>query len=248
MINVLICGISTDMGKCVYKAAERKGLNIVCGVDKTIDGDFEFNCPVYSSFEDVRELVDVIIDVSTPEMLKDILAYAIENSCPLIEGTIDYNQKQKDDIQKASEKIPVFLSSNLSLGVNVMFKVCVETAKMFKNYDIEIVEKYSAHKVNAPGSTTKALANELNLALGGTRKISVGREGMRHENEIGIHCVRGGHIGSEHEVIFIGEKELISIKHVTEDNSLFADGAVAIINFLSGKQNGLFSIKDFFNV
>lgn len=245
MKNVLICGISTDMGKCVYEVAERSGINVLCGVDKKING--EFTCPVYKSFEEVRELVDVIIDVSSPDMLDEAIGYAIENGIPLIEGTTGYDQKQKELIKKAAEKIPVFMSYNLSLGVNVLFKLCVETARILKDYDIEIIEKYNAAKKNAPGATTVAIANELNEALGGKKKIVIGRSGARHSNEIGIHCVRGGSIDSEHEVLFIGEKETITLSHVTEDDSLYAEGAVAIIKFLSDKKKGYYTIKDYFD-
>lgn len=244
MKNVLICGISTDMGKCVYEVAERNGINVICGVDKKISG--EFTCPVYKSFEQVRELIDVIIDVSSPDMLDQTLSFALENGIPLIEGTTGYTKKQKESIVKAAEKIPVFMSYNLSLGVNVLFKLCVETAKMLKDYDIEIIEKYNAKKINTPGATTIAIANELNEALGGSRKIVIGRSSARHAGEIGIHCVRGGAIDSEHEVLFFGEKEEIKLSHITVDDALYAEGAVAIIKFLSDKQKGYFTIKDYF--
>ena len=244
MINVLICGISTDMGKCVYEVAERNGINIVCGVDKKISG--EFTCPVYKSFEEVRELVDVIIDVSSPDMIKETLAFAIDNNYPLIEGTTGYTAKQKETIREAGKKIPVFMSYNLSLGVNVLFKLCVETARMLKGYDVEIIEKYNSRKKNAPGATTLAIANELNLALGGNKKIIIGRSSARRSDEICIHCVRGGAISSDHEILFIGEKELITLRHITEDNSLYAEGAIAITKFLSGKPAGYYTIKDYF--
>ena len=246
MKNVLICGIATDMGKCVYKEAERQNLNVVCGVDKSLNGDWEFDCPVYSSYDDVREFVDVIIDVSSPSMLGSTLAFAKENSCPLREGTTGYTAKQKQDIMLASESIPVFMSYNLSLGVNVMFKLCVEAAKMLKNYDIEIIEKYSPLKINTPGATTISLANELNLALGGNRKIVIGRTNGRKGDEICIHCIRGGSASNEHEILFLGKKEKLSLLHVTDDNSLYADGAIAIINFLSDKKSGYYTIKDYF--
>ena len=245
MKNVLICGISTDMGKCVYEVAERNGINVICGVDKKISG--EFTCPVYKSYEEVREFIDVIIDVSSPVMLKETLAFAIENNIPLVEGTTGYTKAQKESIKKAAEKIPVFMSYNLSLGVNVLFKLCVETAKMLKDYDIEIIEKYNADKVNTPGATTIAIANELNEALGGTKKIVIGRSAARRANEIGIHCVRGGAIANEHEVLFFGGKEEIKLGHLTVDDSLYAEGAIAIIKFLSDKEKGYFTIKDYFN-
>ena len=245
MVNVLICGINTDMGRCMYEVAERNGINVVCGVDKTIGGTF--SCPVYRSFDEVCEIIDFVIDVSSPDMLDDILAFAKDNNFPLIEGSVGFSAKQKEQLEKAGEFIPVFMSYNLSLGVNLLFKVCVETAKALKDYDIEIIEKYNAKKINAPGATTINLANELNEAVGGDRKIVIGRSSQRKSGEICLHCVRGGNIDSQHDVLFVGDKETITISHVTEDDALYAEGAIAIINFLKGKKSGFYSMKDYFS-
>ena len=244
MINVLICGINTDMGRSMYEVAERNGINVVCGVDKTISD--VFNCPVYNSYEDVREMVDFVIDVSSPDMLDMTLGFVKENNYPLIEGTTGYSFKQKEELKKAGEVVPVFMSYNLSLGVNVLFRLCVETAKVLRGYDIEIVERYNAKKINTPGSTTLNLANELNEALGGNMKIIIGRTSLRKSGEICLHCIRGGNVDSQHDVLFIGEKETITISHITEDNALYAEGAVMIVNFLKEKKNGFITMKDYF--
>ena len=190
MVNVLICGINTDMGKCMYDVAEHNGINVVCGVDKSLGTTF--NCPVYKSFDEVREIIDFVIDVSSPDMLEDVLAFVKENDYPLIEGSVGYSAKQKQQLKEAGDSVPVFMSYNLSLGVNLLFRLCVETAKALKNYDIEIIEKYNANKVNAPGATTINLANELNEALGATRKIVYGRTSQRKKGEASTICRNKG--------------------------------------------------------
>ncbi len=246
MINVLICGINSEFGKAVYQLSKDTNLNIVCGVDKGIMAD-QINCPIYKSFDEVREVIDLVIDFSSPDMLDDVLAFVTENGCPLIESTAGYTQKQKTKIKKAGEKAPIFMSYNLSVGVNLMLKLCVEIATSVPSYDIEIIEKYDSQKINAPGSIALSIAQEINQALGGNRKIVCGRKAKRRSDEICIHAVRGGLKHDEHEIMFIGEKEIITIKHSAFDNLLYADGAIKLVSFMIGKPNGYYTIKDYFN-
>ncbi len=244
MINVLICGINSEFGKTVYQQSKDTNLNVVCGIDKGMVGDY--NCPVYKSFDEVREVVDLVIDFSSPDMLDDVLEFVTENGCPLVESTTGYTQKQKAKIKKASEKAPIFMSYNLSVGVNLMLKLCVEMATALPTYDIEIIEKYDAQKINAPGAIALNIAQEINLALGNTKKIICGRSSKRRGEEICIHSVRGGSKHDEHEIMFLGEKEVISIKHSAFDNLLYADGAIKLASFMNGKPNGYYTLKDYF--
>lgn len=247
MVNVLICGINDEKAQRVYNLTKQNpDVHIVCGVGSmaTISGNIE--CPVYTALDQVREIVDMIIDFSASEMLDQVLEYAIKNKCKLIECSVGYTKEQKQKVKDAAKLIPIFVSQYLSIGVNLLFKLCVKAAETLGKYDVEIIEKYYSYKKNAPGSITLSLAEDIKEALGGNRKIVIGRSSKRHGDEICIHCVRGGNILGEHEILFIGEREVITIKHETLDKSLYAEGAVKIAIFMANKPAGYYTMKDYF--
>ncbi|MBP5177410.1 MAG: 4-hydroxy-tetrahydrodipicolinate reductase [Clostridia bacterium] len=247
MTNVLICGIFSNTGMAVYNAVKDKtDVNVVCGVDakNPVVGYCDF--PVYKSFDEVREAVDLVIDFSSPDMLDEVLSYVTENSCTLIEGTTGYTKKQKEYIRSYGEKASIFMSNYLSLGLDILFKLCFEAAKALGTFDIEIIEMYYRNKINAPGMTTLSLAEFINDATGGNRKIVVGRSSKRKGDEICIHSVRGGIMNGTHEVMFIGEKEVLSVKHDILDTSAYGEAAYDVINFMKGKPYGFFTLKDYY--
>ena len=247
MTNILICGIFSKTGMSVYNSVkDKKDVNVVCGVDakNAFVGGCDF--PVYKSFDEVREAVDIVVDFSSPDMLDEVLSYVTENDCILIEGTAGYTKKQKEQIKACGEKAAIFMSNYLSLGLNLLFRLCFETAKTLGNFDVEIVEMYYKDKVNAPGMTTLSLAEYINEATGGTRKIVVGRTSKRKGDEICIHSVRGGTLIGRHEVMFIGEKETLTVTHDTLDRSVYGEAAYEVINFMKGKPYGFYSLKDYY--
>lgn len=244
MINVLISGINDGTGKKVYELITKtEDFNLVCGVDEAIGGDF--NCPVYKNFDEVKEMVDVVIDFSKPERLPFVLEFVKENGCALVEGTTGYTKVQMQQIKKLSETLPVFISHNLSLGTSMLFRLARIAASELKNFDIEIIEYRDREKQNAPGATTLSLARDISETLGEKSKIVSGRNGKRKQGEISLHSVRGGNIAGANEILFIGEDELIQIKHESFDNLLFARGAIKAARFISEKTAGFYTMKDF---
>lgn len=246
MINVLISGINDGTGKKVYELITKdEGFNLVCGVDEEIGGDF--NCPVYKNFDEVKEMVDVVIDFSKPERLPFVLEFVKENGCALAEGTTGYTKAQLQQIKKLSESLPVFISHNLSLGTSMLFRLARIAARELKNFDIEIIEYRDREKQNAPGATSLSLARDIFETLKGCdeRKIVSGRNGKRKPGEISLHSVRGGNLAGANEILFIGEDELIQIKHESFDNLLFARGAIKAARFIVEKTAGFYTMKDF---
>jgi len=247
MKNILICGIFSKTGMSVYDSVkDKEDLNVVCGVDayNPMIGDCDF--PVYKSFDEVREAVDIVIDFSTPDMIDQVMEFVTENNCILIEGSSGYTHKQKEYIRESGKNACIFMSNYLSSGLNLLFKLCFEAAKSLGKFDVEIVEMYYNTKVNAPGATTLSLAEYINEALGGNRKIVVGRSSKRKGDEICIHSVRGGTLAGKHEVMFIGEKEILTVMHDTLDISIYGDAAYSVINFMKDKPYGFYSLKDFY--
>ena len=249
MINVLISGALGRMGRKVFEAANlSQTVKAVCGVD--IKEDFSNSSyPVYSNFNNVKEKVDVIIDFSAPANLDNVLEYAIKNGTPAVLCATGYSEDQVDLVKHASNKIAVFRSGNMSLGVNVLIDIVKKAATALGGFDVEIIEKHHNQKVDAPSGTALMLADAVK-EVQPEKYYTYGREGIvgkRNESEIGIHAVRGGNIVGEHDVIFAGNFETITISHQATDRSVFAEGAIKAAIYLYGKTSGLYNMNDVIN-
>lgn len=250
MINVLICGISGETGKRVYLTSQKnEKLNVVCGVDNQFNSNIEFDCPVYKSFEEVKEMVDVIINFSTPDALDEVLKFALENKCAIVEGTTGYTQKQKEEIEKAGNEIAIFMPTNVSTGVNALRKLCLLAAETLGDFDIEIIEEHQACKINAPSMTSKIIAEAINETFLKDKKIVAGRKGngARNKDEICIHSIRGGNLNGKTQIMFIGEGETLTITHEVHHRTLFAQGACDVACFIVTQAPGIYNLENFYN-
>ena len=246
MVNVLISGALGRMGKKVYESGiENANVKLVCGLD--IKDDFSNPAfPIYDSFNKINEKVDVIIDFSRPNSLDNIIEFATKNNCGVVFCTTGYTEEDLQKINDASKKIAVFRSANMSLGVNVLIKAVKEVANLLGDFDIEIVEAHHNKKVDAPSGTALMLADAVKSVLEDKNYV-YGRNGVvgkRTKEEIGIHAIRGGNIVGDHQVMFIGENETITLSHHASDRALFADGAIKAAIFLKDKTSGLFDMND----
>jgi 4-hydroxy-tetrahydrodipicolinate reductase len=224
-------------------------MTIVAGVDATLKAENSY--PVYTEPNQVKENVDIIIDFSHPNALNGILSYAMEKSLPIVIATTGHSEAQKDFIASASNSIPVLLSANMSLGINLMLDLVKRATKMLHGpFDIEIIEKHHNQKIDAPSGTALAIADAVNAALPGNEmKYVYDRHSSmqkRTRDEIGIHSVRGGTITGEHTIIFAGNDEMIEIKHTAVSKDLFAEGALKAAAFLYDKAPGYYKMQDIF--
>lgn len=244
-MNLLICGALGKMGKKVYEASlNDESVNVVCGVDIKDDDSLPF--PVYCSFDKVKEKVDVIIDFSSPLNLDSILKYAIQNKVNSVLCTTGYGDIENEKVKKASEKIAIFRSSNMSLGVNVIIDLVKKAYKLLSGFDVEIIEAHHNQKVDAPSGTALMIADAIKKEDDDVF-FSYGRQGnvgKRKKKEIGIHAIRGGNIVGKHEVIFAGENETVTISHEASDRGVFAVGAISASKYIIKKEKGLYSMDD----
>lgn len=248
MIKILICGVSGRLGQAVCDCASKADdLVVTAGVDK-FTGEGEGLFSVYKNIEDVIETVDVVIDFSRPDSIDSVLTFAKQRGCGVVIGTTGHTAEQKQMILGAAADIPVFFASNMSLGVNLQIELIRKAAEFLgEGYDIEIIEKHHNMKVDAPSGTALTLAEELNGVFKNTKEFSFGRtpdSGRRDKNEIGIHAVRGGSIVGEHQVIFIGSDEILTVEHQALSISVFAVGALRAARYLEGKTPGLYTMED----
>lgn len=247
MINVILVGANGKMGQVICRIADESSyVNIVCGID--INTEKRNSFPVYSSFSEVKEDCDVIIDFSHPSSLASTLQYAISNKKAIVIATTGLSADQLLSIKDASQIIPVFFSANMSLGVNLIIQLAKKaTALLEDSFDIEIIEKHHNLKIDAPSGTALAIADAINETCSQSNEYVYDRHSVRKKRskrEIGIHSVRGGTIVGEHDVIFAGNDEIIEIKHTATSKEIFAVGAVKAARFLYQKAPGLYNMDD----
>jgi 4-hydroxy-tetrahydrodipicolinate reductase len=247
MKRIVISGCSGKMGRVIsHCIEERKDCKVVAGFDIMTESYSDF--PIFKKPKEYVGEADVIIDFSHPSLIHDLLDYAVERNIPVVVSTTGFNKDQIDFIQETSRKIPVFFSFNMSLGVNLLVELAKKATQVLGGqFDIEIIEKHHNQKIDAPSGTAIMIADAINDTLDNTCKFVYDRHSQRKKrdkNEIGIHAVRGGTIVGEHEVIFAGRDEIITLSHSAMSKEIFAVGSVNAAVFLSGKTPGLYNMSD----
>ena len=246
MIKVLINGCNGKMGQEVLNAINNnEKFEVLNGVD--IKNNPEYNFPVYTNTDEIKEKPDVIIDFSVPVATMNILEYAKEKKVPIVIATTGLTDDQKQKIKEYSKIIPIFQSANMSYDINLMKKVVAEVAKNLNQTDIEIVEIHHNRKIDSPSGTALLLADSINNALDNKMEYNFNRfqnREKRKKNEIGFSSIRGGNIVGEHTVIFFGENESFEITHKAYSRGVFAEGALKGAEYIVGKENGYYSMDD----
>ncbi len=175
-----------------------------------------------------------------------MLEYALSNSVPCVICTTGYSQEQVAKIKAASEKTAIFYSGNMSLGINVLIELAKSAAKVLGGqFDIEILEKHHNQKLDAPSGTALMIADGISEELKDEPQYVFDRHAYRKKrakNEIGISSVRGGTIVGEHEVIFAGHDEVVTITHQAQSKEVFAVGAVNAAVFLVTQPAGMYDM------
>ena len=243
--RIILCGACGKMGGNVLSLLEQdENAVAVCGVDLFPK---EIGIPVYKSFSKIKEQADVIIDFSSPTGLKERLDYAKDNRLGIVLASTGFSAEDLQLIDDYAKEIAIFKTANLSLGVNVMQALCKAAAQVFgDNFDVEIIERHHNLKKDAPSGTALMLFDTINEVFENEKRLVNGRDGIvgaREKNEIGMHAVRGGTIVGEHEVMFAGEDEIITITHSARSKRVFAVGAIRAAKFLQGKQAGRYKMK-----
>ncbi len=239
-MNLLIYGISGCMGSLIEELAKEDGcFDNIYGKSKESLGI------------DTNKKYDVIIDFSHPSSLDDIIDLAKDNKASLVIGTTGYSERQLEKIKHLSKEIPILKSTNMSMGMNILFSLVEKTASILKDkVDIEVIESHHNRKVDAPSGSAKTILESIERGLGEKRRHQHGRYGecKRQKGEIGIHSIRGGNIVGFHEASFINELETIKISHEAYNRSVFANGALIAAKFVANKEPGLYTMKDILNV
>ena len=246
MTKVIITGCSGKMGaSLINAAASREDIEIIGGIDivEPVNAKFEYA----KTFSELKCSADVIVDFSNPVVLDSMLEYAVEKNIPVVICTTGYSEEQKKKIFAASEKIAVFYSGNMSLGINLIIELAKKAAAVFgDSFDVEIVEQHHNQKLDAPSGTALMIADAISEAKTDAEYVydRHSYRKKRDKKEIGIHSVRGGNIVGEHEVIFAGQDEVLTISHSAHSKTVFAVGALNAAVYLKNKGAGMYNMSD----
>lgn len=179
---------------------------------------------------EMGDAADALIDFSVPEASLERLAECVKRRRPAVVCTTGFTDAQKQTIADAARSIPVVFSSNMSVGVNVLFKVAAEVAKALgPAYDLDIVETHHRFKKDAPSGTARTLADEIEKATG------------RRPN---VHAVRSGDVVGDHRIVFGSIGDAIEIRHTASTRDIFAKGALRAAEWVTRAKPGLYSMRD----
>ena len=247
MTDIVIQGIAGRMGHVLCDMiAQRQDCRVVAGID--LHAGEQNGIPVVADPEDLAGRGDVIIDFSSPAAVERILPYCEAHKMPIVLCTTGMSDELNLRIVQLSRSVPVFKSANMSLGINLLAELCKRASAILGGgYDVEIVEQHHHNKLDAPSGTALMLADAINEEQGGAYHYVYDRSAVRAKRdpmEIGISSVRGGSIVGDHEVLFCGPDEVITLKHTAYSRSVFANGAVNAAVYLAGKEPGLYNMGD----
>ncbi len=247
MTKLIITGANGKMGKVIQSiVSQRDDCKIVAGVDLNCDSTADF--PIHSTLTEVKECADVLIDFTNPILLDDLLEYSKSTATPLVIATTGYTDEQKKKITDAAENIPIFFTYNMSIGINLLANLAKKAVQVLgDDFDVEIVEKHHNQKIDAPSGTALMLADAISQEMTESMKYEYDRHSKREKrgkNEIGLHSVRGGTIVGEHDIIFAGHDEIITLSHSARSKEIFAVGAVNAAVYMKGKSAGMYDMKE----
>ncbi|MFQ8689619.1 MAG: 4-hydroxy-tetrahydrodipicolinate reductase [Blautia sp.] len=248
MTRIIMHGCNGHMGQVITGlVAQDPDAEIVAGIDPVDSRDNGY--PVFTDLESCQVEADAIIDFSNAKAVDALMDYSAKRGIPLVLCTTGLSQEQMDRVDEVSGRVAILKSANMSLGINTLFKLIQEAAKVLATagFDMEIVERHHHLKVDAPSGTALALADSLNEAMDNQYHYVYDRSKVRQARdakEIGISAVRGGSIVGEHEVIFAGPDVVLEFKPTAYSKAVFGKGAVEAAKFLAGKPAGRYDMKD----
>ena len=251
MTRIIMHGCNGHMGQVISGlVAQDADAEIVAGIDMM--DNRENGYPVFTDLDSCQVDADAIIDFSNAKAVDALMDYSAKSGIPLVLCTTGLSEEQNAKVDEISKKVAIMKSANMSLGINTLFKLIQEAAKVLATagFDMEIVERHHHLKVDAPSGTALALADSLNEAMDHKYHYVYDRSQVRQkrdEKEIGISAVRGGSIVGEHEIIFAGPDEVIEFKHTAYSKAVFGKGAVEAAKYLAGKPAGRYDMKDVIN-
>lgn len=253
MLNIGIHGGSGKMGTMIYECLKNYD-NAIASAIYTIEPlKYTPSCVATGDLSEFFEHCDVVIDFSINQGAITLLNYARTNPKPICMGTTALGEEGQNLLKLASSVMPILYATNMSLGVAILNKLAFLAAKSLREFDVEILEMHHKHKKDAPSGTALSLAQNIakarDLNLNDVMVTSrAGRFDERKNDEISVVSLRGGDIVGKHTAGFYADGEFVEISHTATSRSTFANGAIKAAIWLSGKENGLYTINDYLGI
>lgn len=253
-MKITVCGAAGRMGQAISSVVKAdQDVEIVGAIEYDASPAIGTGNPEIAPSTDLEKYLkesDILIDFTNPESSLKNLEIAAKLKKPIVIGTTGFIDEQKNEIEKYAKSIPILMSPNMSVGVNILFKLVDSVAKRIPDYDVEIVELHHNKKKDAPSGTAMKIAEVAASALDrNLSKVGVyGRKSIlaeRKKEEIGVMSIRAGDIVGEHTVYFAGFGERLELKHVAHSRDTLAAGAIRGAKWLiENKKPGLYDMQD----
>jgi 4-hydroxy-tetrahydrodipicolinate reductase len=256
-MNIIISGILGRMGRTVLDAAAGEpDVDVAFGIDR---GDSDGaallfrgkEVPLYADCADGMACdapADAIVDFSHYTATPEILDFAVKRGLAVVVATTALGEAERGKLREAAKSIPVFNSSNMSLGVAIAKKMAQLAAPALeRDFNIEIIEAHHNMKKDSPSGTAIMLADAINESCAAKKDYVFGRHGKDDDpkiTELGIHAVRCGTLPGKHTIMFAGPDEVIEITHTAYSRRIFALGALKAARYITGKPAGLYTMDD----
>ncbi len=262
MIRVIVCGAAGRMaGRIVALVQEANDFTLAGAVERPghqgigkdageLAGIGKIGLPLVDDLRSVVKEGQVVFDFTTPQAAMSHLHVAAQAKVPMVLGTTGLSESDMKKAKELSAAIPCVLSPNMSVGVNVLYKVLADVASALgSDYDVEIFETHHRFKKDAPSGTALRMGKMIAAALGrDLDKAGIyGRKGMvgeRGKEEIAIHALRAGDVVGEHTVVFGGMGERVEVTHRAHSRDTFARGALRAARWVVGRPPGLYDMHD----
>lgn len=240
MLPILITGKSGRMGLTVAEATEANPETTIAATHDTGE-----------NLDEAVKSAKCVIDFTVHSFSTSLIEAALRHGVPIVMGTTGHTDAELKTIRDASKKIPIVHAPNFSVGVNTLFWLTQQAARILKQdtFDIEVTEMHHKHKIDAPSGTARRLLEILNEETGTSYQDDIahgrfGNIGPRKTGEIGMHTLRGGDVVGDHTVMFAADGERVELTHKASSRMTFASGAVRAAVWLKDKKPGLYDMQD----
>ncbi|WP_158853492.1 4-hydroxy-tetrahydrodipicolinate reductase [Halorhabdus sp. CUG00001] len=248
MIRIGVSGAAGRMGRTVIEtAADREDVAVVVAIDDA-DAEMVAEKPVHDP-ADVPALLathepDAMVDFSVPAATASLADACGEAGVPLVTGTTGLTDDQRAALEAISEDVPVLKAANFARGIQALLETVRAAASALPGYDTELTETHHNGKQDAPSGTAETILDA--LAEERDFEETYGREGIqpREDGEVGVHVRRAGDVRGEHEIMFAGNDEVLTLTHRAEDRGVFAAGALDAAVWIDGRDQGFYTFGD----
>jgi 4-hydroxy-tetrahydrodipicolinate reductase len=264
-VRVGVCGAAGRMGKTILEVCnDNDDIEVTAAIEYSgspmlgldageVAGIGKLKVNITDDISSVADQVDVMIDFTLATSVPENIRKCVSASVKMVIGTTGLTHDDHELIKDAAKKIAIVFAPNMSIGVNLCFKLLEMAAQVIgEDTDIEIIEAHHRHKKDAPSGTALRMGEVVANTLGRNLKECAvyGREGItgaRDRNTIGFETIRAGDIVGDHTVMFVADGERVEITHKATSRKTFANGAVRAAQWLLEKERGLFDMQDVLN-